>query len=57
MLGNWYGDDSDQIMMRMKGLQIFLQKVTRHRLLCESEDLKGFLTEPDHSFEERKRLS
>ena len=32
-------------------------KVCAHRLMCDSEDLKGFLTEADHAFEERKRTS
>jgi hypothetical protein len=34
-----------------------LVKVTKHRIICESEDLKGFLTEADHAFEERKRVT
>lgn len=25
--------------------------------MSDSDDLKGFLTEPDHTFEERKRIS
>ena len=32
-------------------------KVSQHRLMCDSEDLRGFLTEADHAFEERKRNS
>lgn len=36
---------------------MFLRKVVAHRLICVSEDLKGFLTEPDHAFEERRRIS
>jgi hypothetical protein len=35
----------------------FLKKVMAHRLLCDSDDLKGFITEAEHAFEERKRLS
>jgi hypothetical protein len=38
------------------GLQRFLRKVSKHRLICDSEDLKGFLADADHAFEERKRV-
>lgn len=56
-LEKWYADDSDQILKRKQGLHVFLKKVTNHRLICVSEDLKGFLTEPDHAFEERKKYT
>lgn len=56
-LGNWYSDESEQVQKRKQGLQRFLEKVAMHRLMCDSEDLKGFLTEADHAFEERKRQS
>lgn len=56
-LGKWYSDESDEIQKRKQGLQTFLKKVAQHRLMCDSDDLKGFLIEPDHTFEERKKLS
>ena len=56
-LVNWYNDESEQIVKRKQGLHRFLIKVTKHRLMCDSDDLKGFLTEADHLFEERKRMS
>ncbi|CDW76629.1 sorting nexin 1 [Stylonychia lemnae] len=55
--GNWYADESEQVQIRKAGLERFLTKVMNHRLMCESDDLKGFLTEADHQFEERKRQS
>ena len=54
-LGKWYNDESEQILKRKLGLQRFLRKVSQHRLVCDSDDLKGFLTEADHAFEDRKR--
>ena len=56
-LGNWYSDESEQVQKRKQGLQRFLEKASTPRLMCDSEDLRGFLTEADHAFEERKRLS
>ena len=56
-LGNWYADESEQVQTRKAGLERFLSKVMNHRIMCDSEDLKGFLIEADHTFEERKRQS
>ena len=28
-----------------------------HRLMCDSEDLKSFVSEPDHAFEERQKAT
>lgn len=56
-LGNWYADESEQVQTRKAGLERFLSKVMNHRIMCESEDLKGFLIDADHTFEDRKRQS
>ena len=56
-LGNWYADESEQVQTRKVGLERFLSKVMKHRLMCASEDLRGFVSEADHMFEERKRLA
>lgn len=56
-LSNWYADESEQVQSRRMGLERFLDKVMKHRLMCNSDDLKGFFTEAEHAFEERKRLS
>jgi len=45
------------VQTRKVGLERFLTKVMKHRVMCSSEDLKGFVTEADHVFEERKRTS
>ena len=41
-------------MLRRFGIQNFLDFVTKHKLLCGSEDLELFLTGQDHEFEQRK---
>lgn len=54
VLGKWYNDDSEHVRSRKEGLEIFLKKMISHRLLCGSDDLKSFLTDPDYQFEKRK---
>lgn len=51
---NFAADDSEEIKLRRYGIQNFLDFVTKHKLLCGSEDLASFLTGQDHDFEQRK---
>ena len=54
-LGNWYGDESEQVQKRKKGLEKFLWRVMQHRVMGDSPDIKSFATEADHAWEDRKR--
>jgi hypothetical protein len=54
MMSYWTPDESEQVQQRKEGLERFLNKVKDHRIMCDSDDLIGFLTEADHEFEMRK---
>lgn len=47
----YYADDSEVITDRKEGIQLFLDSLIAHKLLCGSEDLNSFLTGQDHEFE------
>lgn len=53
-LSNYYADDAPEILERKEGIQEFLDFVSKHQLLCGSDDLNSFLTGQDHEFEARK---
>jgi hypothetical protein len=55
VLSNYSSDESKEIQNRKKGIERFLKKVTDHRLICGSDDLRSFLTDTDFAFEERKK--
>mmetsp|Transcript_1787 Transcript_1787/g.1240 ORF Transcript_1787/g.1240 Transcript_1787/m.1240 type:complete len:97 (+) Transcript_1787:246-536(+) len=52
---SWVGDESDLLKQRKAGLDRFLQKMIKHRIMCGSEDLRALLTMSDGDFERRKR--
>jgi len=56
-LSTYYADDSEAILERKEGMQIFLDYIIKHKVMCGSEDLSSFLTGQDHEFENRKAQS